>query len=658
MSMGQWIRSRLRIPRRGWVVFGHDVIMAGLSFLLAMVLRVGDDIFLYFPPVTLVQATLVFTGIAGVTFLATNLYRGVWRYASLPDLLAILRAATITIALFLLVLFLWTRLEPMPRSVPFINWLVLMALLGGPRFLYRTNKDRRMDHKREAEAGRKVPVLLAGVGHEAAMFIRALREEPQRVYTVVGMLAEKRKRVGQVVQGVPVLGTLDDLGRAVHELSVSGRRPERLILTREVMDGASVRSLLDEASALGMTMARLPRLTDFRSGDGERLDVRPIDVEDLLGRPQTPLDRDAMAALIAGRRVIVTGAGGSIGSELVRQISGFGPSELVLLDASEFNLYTIEAEAKARHPRLLCPAVLADVRDRDRICRLFRSVRPELVFHAAALKHVPLVEANPLEGMMTNAIGTANVADAAVEAGAAAMVFVSTDKAINPTSIMGASKRIAERYCQALDVMREPNSAERGTAGGTGTRFVTVRFGNVLGSTGSVVPLFQKQIAAGGPVTVTHPDMKRYFMTTREAVELVLQASALGVRQDGLEGRIFVLDMGEPVRILDLARQMIRLAGLRPEADIAIAYTGIRPGEKLFEELFQDNEALIPTEHQGLLLAAPDVADIAHMRRAIERLARACAEADAARMRLLVQTLVPEYSGASAPETEPGAVSA
>ncbi|MBK8908421.1 MAG: polysaccharide biosynthesis protein [Rhodospirillales bacterium] len=628
--------------------------MAGVSFLLAMVLRVGDEIFLFFPPVTLVQATLVFTAIAAVTFLATNLYRGVWRYASLPDLMAILRAATITIALFLLVLFLWTRLEPMPRSVPFINWLVLMALLGGPRFLYRTNKDRRMDHKLEAEAGRKVPVLLAGVGHEAALFIRALREEPQRIYTVVGMLAEKRKRVGQEVQGVPVVGTIDDLTRAVKELSASGRRPERLILTREVMDGVKVRALLEEVSALGMTMARLPRLTDFRSGAGERLEVRPIDVEDLLGRPQTPLDREAMAALIAGGRVVVTGAGGSIGSELVRQISDFGPSELVLLDASEFNLYSIEAEARARHPRLPCPAVLADVRDRRRIRRLFRSVRPELVFHAAALKHVPLVEANPFEGIMTNAIGTANVADAAVETGAAAMVFVSTDKAINPTSIMGASKRIAERYCQALDVARGL------TAGGRtpGTRFVTVRFGNVLGSTGSVVPLFQKQIAAGGPVTVTHPDMKRYFMTTREAVELVLQASALGVRRDGLEGRIFVLDMGEPVRILDLASQMIRLAGLRPDADIAIAYTGIRPGEKLFEELFQDNEALIPTDHQGLLLAAPEAADIVEMRRSLERLARACTDANDARMRLLVQNLVPEFRGRTEVEVEPGAVSA
>ncbi|MCW5699626.1 MAG: polysaccharide biosynthesis protein [Rhodospirillales bacterium] len=612
--------------------------MAGISFVLALFLRVGDEVFLYFPPMILVQAIIIFTAIAAVTFLATNLYRGVWRYASLPDLLAILRAATITIGLFLLVLFLWTRLEPMPRSVPFINWLVLTALLGGPRFLYRTSKDRRMDVKLDAEAGRKVPVLLVGAGHEAAIFIRALRGETQRIYTVVGMLAEKQKRVGHQIQGIPVLGTMQQLEQVVRRLEREGRYPERLILTKEGMDGATVRSMLDEASALGMTLARLPRLTEFKSGTGDRIEVRPVDVEDLLGRPQTPLDRDSMAALIAGRRVFVTGAGGSIGSELVRQISDFGPNQLVLLDASEFNLYTIEGETRARHPHLTCPAVLADVRDGQRILRLFRRYRPELVFHAAALKHVPLVELNPFEGMMTNVIGTANVADACVDTGVSAMVLISTDKAINPTSTMGVSKRIAERYCQSLDV-------QRGRDGGP--RFVTVRFGNVLGSTGSVVPLFQKQILAGGPVTVTHPDMKRYFMTTREAVELVLQASVLGVRRDDLEGRIFVLEMGEPVRIRDLAQQMIRLAGLRPDVDIAIDYTGIRPGEKLFEELFQDSEALVPTDCQGLLLAAPKITDIAYVQDAIGSMAKACADADEARLMALVRTLVPEYQGAT-----------
>jgi O-antigen biosynthesis protein WbqV len=616
-------------------VFAHDVVMAALSFVLSLHLRVGEAIPLFFPMDTLVLATAVFTVIAAAVFLLTNLYRGVWRYASVFDLLAVAWASTLTVGIFLVVLFVWTRLEPMPRSVPFINWLVLTALLGGPRFLYRSAKDRRMNLRREASAGRKVPVLLIGAGHEAALFVRALRQQSQRVYEVVGILAEKQKRVGQHIEGIPVLATADRLTGAVRDLEAAGRQPERVILTTEALEGATVRALLDEAAGLGMTLARLPKLTEFKSGVGDRTEVRPIAVEDLLGRAQMPLDRAAMRAMIAGRRIAVTGAGGSIGSELVRQIAGFDPALLILLDSSEYNLYAIEAEIVPGHPALTCPAVLADVRDRRRIHQIIGSHAPELVFHAAALKHVPLVEANPFEGVLTNAVGTANVADACLESGVAAMVLISTDKAVNPNSIMGASKRIAERYCQALDV---------GAGGHAGTRFVTVRFGNVLGSTGSVVPLFQKQIAAGGPVTVTHPEMKRYFMTIREAVELVLQASVLG-RGGGGEGRIFVLEMGEPVRILDLARQMIRLAGLEPDVDIGIEFTGIRPGEKLFEELFEGGEALMPTESPGLLLASPAPAEEKRLKQSLAALARACADADHPQLMQWIRRLVPEYRG-------------
>jgi FlaA1/EpsC-like NDP-sugar epimerase len=333
----------------------------------------------------------------------------------------------------------------------------------------------------------------------------------------------------------------------------------------------------------------------------------------------------------------VTGAGGSIGSELVRQISQFKPAQLLLIEQSEFNLYTVEAELQATTHDLSCPAVLADVRNRRSIARIFACYQPEIVFHAAALKHVPLVEANAIEGMSTNVLGTVNVADACLSAGTDTMVLISTDKAINPTNMMGASKRIAERYCQALD-MRRHNAR--------GTRFVTVRFGNVLGSSGSVVPLFQKQLAAGGPLTVTHPDMKRYFMTLREAVELVLQASVLGRRDDIAEGKIFVLDMGEPVRILDLARQMIRLAGLRPDLDIKIEMTGLRPGEKLFEELFNESEDIIPTECAGIMLAAPGPADLREFTPALRALSIACDEGNESQLSELVRRLVPEYRGA------------
>jgi FlaA1/EpsC-like NDP-sugar epimerase len=628
-----------RIPPRGWFVFGHDLIMAAASFVISLYLRVGSDIYLFFPHATLVLATVVFTVIAGSMFLITNLYKGVWRYASVVDLLSIARAVSLTIALFLIVLFLWTRLEPMPRSVPIINWFVLVALLGAPRFLYRIAKDHRLELRLHTEGVRRIPVVLVGSGHEAEVFIRALRGASQRLYHVVGIVAEKRKRVGQNIHGVPVLGTTEEIGEVVAALKAREQYPERLVLADEHMDGAVVRGLLETASNLGMTLARVPRLTDFKhsvAAHTDRIEMRPIAIEDLLGRPQTPLDRDGMRAMIAGRRVAVTGAGGSIGSELVRQISEFAPAQLLLIEQSEFNLYAIEKELQERAPKLSFPAVLADVRKRRSIGRLFACYRPEIVFHAAALKHVPLVEANPFEGMVTNVMGTVNVADACLNAGTATMVLISTDKAINPTSIMGASKRIAERYCQALD-MRRRNIG--------GTRFVAVRFGNVLGSSGSVVPLFQKQLAAGGPLTVTHPDMKRYFMSVREAVELVLQASVLGQRYDVSEGKIFVLDMGEPVRILDLARQMIRLAGLRPDLDIKIEITGVRAGEKLFEELFDPSEDILPTEYAGITLAAPGPADLKEFVPALKALEVACAESDETLFGELVQRLVPEYRG-------------
>ncbi len=399
--------------------------------------------------------------------------------------------------------------------------------------------------------------------------------------------------------------------------------------------GATIRKLVDTADGLGMTVARMPRLVEFRDGAAEQLDIRPVAIEDLLGRPQTVLDRDAMRRLIAGRRILVTGAGGTIGSELVTQICGLDPAQITLLDSGEFNLYRIDLEVADAHPDLPRSAVLADVRDRVRLDRIMREARPELVFHAAALKHVPMVELNPFEGVLTNAVGTRNLADACRGAGVAAMVQISTDKAVNPTSVMGASKRIAESYCQALDIGERDGSARA-------TRFITVRFGNVLGSTGSVVPLFQRQLAAGGPLTVTHPEVMRYFMTVREAVELVLQASVLGSHGEAA-GKLFVLDMGEPVRIIDLARQMIRLAGKRPNIDIEIKVTGLRPGEKLFEEIFHGAEPLLPTACKGILLAAPRAGDAATLGAAIDELAAICARGDHAALQGQLRRLVPEY---------------
>ncbi len=368
---------------------------------------------------------------------------------------------------------------------------------------------------------------------------------------------------------------------------------------------------------------------------------RAVSIDDLLSRPQIKLDRDAMAQLVQGRRVLITGAGGTIGAELARQVAGLGPAELVLLDQSEFALWQIDAELAERAPDIKRRALMADIRDATRITAIFTLHQPELVFHAAALKHVPMVEADPLEGLLTNACGTSIVADAARAAGTMAMVLISTDKAVNPTSVMGASKRLAEIYCQALDIL--------GRRTENGMRCITVRFGNVLGSTGSVVPVFERQLARGGPLTVTHPDMRRYFMTVREAVGLVLQASVAGVGEALPEGAIFVLDMGEPVRIVDLARKMIRLAGLRPDEDVEIRFTGLRPGEKLYEELFHFHEPAVPTGHPGLLMARPRTGDakiIGHAMFAIETACRAGNRRVAlAQLALMVPEFAPTEQG-------------
>ncbi|WP_029007364.1 nucleoside-diphosphate sugar epimerase/dehydratase [Azospirillum halopraeferens] len=630
----------MRIPSpRAFVVYAHDLLMTGVAFVVALYLRVGGLAFTDYAEALALGAPLMMV-VSAVVFRLFGLYRGIWRYASMPDLVQLLRAVSAAVLIFVLAMFLLTRLQDLPRSVPLILWFVQLVLLGGPRFAYRLLKDRRLGLSDEIGGVPQIPVLLLGVGDAAELFIRSQGGGGHAPYRVVGLIDDKNRRVGQSVRGVPVLGGSDDLADIVAALDRRGCRPQRLILTKEQGEirGAPVRDLLDRAGSLGLTLSRLPSLTEFKSAlDEGKVEVRPIALEDLLGRPQAVLDRGAIAGLIAGRRVIVTGAGGTIGSELVRQIAALEPDTLVLVDCGEFNLYTIDQEIREQHPGLALHTVLADVRDRERIARLFQEHRPALAFHAAALKHVPLVEANPAEGALTNVVGTRNVADAARAAGCLAMVFVSTDKAIRPTSAMGATKRFAESYCQALDVLPPPDPSQ------TPTRFMTVRFGNVLGSSGSVVPLFRRQLARGGPLTVTHPEMRRYFMTVREAVELVLQASAHGVTHPDGRGKVLVLDMGEPVKIVDLARQMIRLAGLRPDQDIAIAFTGLRPGEKLFEEILSAAEAPTRTEADGVFLASPRVIDYALVNRALGELESAARAGDTRRVLTILANIVPDY---------------
>jgi len=615
--------------------------MAALSLVASLYLRIGNDILDYEPKLTAIYVA-GFTLIAAGVFLLTGLYRGIWRFASLPDLFNITRAVSLTVLIFLPIMFILTRLETFPRSILLIDWFVLIALLGGPRLSYRLFKDRGLDHILERVKHQSVPVLLISAKEGADTFIREMRRDPRAVYHVVGVLADTPSRVGREIYRVPILGTIDSLETVVERLDRRGKRPQKLLITAQNLPGGQVRRLLDRADALAIPLARLPRLTDFqRNLDNPDRALEPIALEDLLGRPQAVLDRDGMARLIQGRRVLVTGAGGTIGAELARQIAAFSPGQLVLVDNSEFALYGIDMELRERFPALTMIPLLRDVRQRAEVDEVIGAEKPEIVFHAAALKHLPMVEANPLEGVLTNVIGSRNVAEAARAFGASLVVMISTDKAVNPTSVMGATKRVAESFCQALDLYE----ARRRAPLGQGTRYVTVRFGNVLGSTGSVVPLFQRQLAAGGPLTVTDPEVSRFFMTVREAVELVLQASALSPEGGAPDtrGKIFVLDMGEPVKIVDLAHQMIRLAGLRLDRDIAIEFIGLRPAEKLYEELFHPAEPLMPTASPAIRLAAPRTADYAMLARSIDELEEVARSRREERVLQLLKRLVPEY---------------
>lgn len=572
--------------------------------------------------------------VSGVPFRMPQQY---WRFSGVADLVSIAGASAASAALF--AAGLWATGYPLPTpTFPIIHALVLLVSLGSVRMASRLAARRRRSVARRR-------IVLAGPDLAADLFLRALERDPEGS-EVVGLLTEGARQAGRRIHGVPILGVLSDLDQVLSRLAQVQRTPDLVVLTDPDLRGAGLAAVLEAAQRRGIAVQRTPSLMTLTPAD--RVELRPVAIEDLLNRPQVPLDREGISRMIAGSVVLVTGAGGTIGSELARQIAAFQPERLLLLDHGEFALWQIDLEISEQSPEVDRVALIADVRDRTRIAALFAQYRPELVFHAAALKHVPIVENNPFEGILTNVIGSRIVADCARAAGARAMVLISTDKAVNPSSLMGASKRCAEIYCQALDKRARAE-------GGQDMRCVTVRFGNVLGSTGSVVPLFRRQLERGGPLTVTHPDMTRYFMTVPEAVGLVLQAARRGTvavaseQGAGTEailrnGGIFVLDMGEPVRILDLARQMIRLAGLRPDEDIAITITGLRPGEKLFEELFHGREAPVPTDAAGLRIARPRTVDLLEAETLLDRLATVCHAEDLDRALAILRDLVPEFA--------------
>ena len=615
------------------IIVAHDLLAAFLSVYVAIVIN-GDVQFLSDYSNHYFYSAVIFAGIFGTISINSNIYRSVWRFASVGDLIRIVCLATAAVLIFYSILFLINRMVEVPRSVPVIQWFLLITMLAGPRFCRRLWLSRRHRHGTVLAQDQTLPVLLIGTGEGSRLFIEAMQRDPKALYRVVGMLGFGRRDVGRLILGARVLGAVGDLDQVVWRLGREGQHPRRLIVT-EPAGGAVLRPLVGEAERLGLVTSRLPDLTEFKAAiDDGRVELRTIALTELLGRPQAKLDHSAIDRLIEGRRVLVTGAGGSIGSELTRQVAARQPALILLLDNSEFNLYTIDMELHVHFPGVPRVTLLCDVRNRTRVEHIFAQHRPDLVFHAAALKHVPMVELNPAEGALTNAIGTRNVADAALRQHALAMVQISTDKAVNPTSTMGASKRLAELYTQALDLEGAPAA---GAKRDEHTRFMTVRFGNVLGSSGSVVPLFRRQLESRGPLTVTHPEIKRYFMTVQEAVQLVLQASSHGVRHPDRRGEVFVLDMGEPVKIIDIARQMIRMAGLKPDVDVKIEIVGLRPGEKLYEELFDDQERRLHAGIEGVFAAICRGIGLTTMRAMLDELERACYRQDTAQVSDMVR---------------------
>lgn len=619
--------------RRSQVAALHDIIMAAISIVFAMYLRLGDSFTMDYP--FLPETVFLFTGVCAVVFYLMGLYKGIWRYASIMDLMLITKAITLATVVFIPFLFMITRLDEFPRSVLVINWLLLLIMLGGPRIIYRMVKDQNfsLDLLKDRSKDERIPVLLIGISDNAVNFIRESANIDTSNYRVVAIIDEEKSCKNRCIHRIKVYGCLDDIPKIMVKLKRENLSPRRLILTSNYMDKLGSDKVLKISEEFGLKLAKLPRMSDFKDASSDkRLEVKPVAIEDLLGRAQKTPSLGRRKELIEGKVIMVTGAGGTIGSELVRQIASYSPSKIILLEMSEFNLYQIDKEVDEKFSGIRKHALISDIRDADGLEVAFNKYKPEIVFHAAALKHVPIVEENLSEAALTNIIGTKNIANMCLKYKADKMVMISTDKAVNPTSLMGTTKRMAECYVQCLGES-EQNSH---------TSFSMVRFGNVLGSSGSVIPLFQRQLEQGGPITVTDPKMVRYFMTIPEAVELVLQASTLATEDISY---VFVLDMGEPVVIKDMAIQMIKLAGLRPDIDIEIKYTGVRPGEKLYEELFYSGEENAPTIYDGIMQAESQKHDYKKMTKLLDYIYKTAKSRDEKKLLEIIKEAVPEYKG-------------
>jgi FlaA1/EpsC-like NDP-sugar epimerase len=575
---------------------------------------------------TAVVYSVASTVVAVSIFFGFGLYRRLWQYASIAELEALLGATFTAVAANVLIgaaLLPLSGLVPVrvPLSVLFVNSILLIGGIAALRLLIRIGVIPFAFERRKLPRGEAV--LIAGAGSAGQVFLRELRANPRLGMSPVGFVDDDPSKHGHWMANLPVLGRIADIPAIV-----AARQVSAVVIAMPSAPGVVVRQIVRVAQQAGVGVRTVPNLSEIISGRLQVAAIRDVQIEDLLRREPVKTNFDQVRSLCTGKSVLITGAGGSIGGELCRQIAQLGPKCLILLGHGENSIFKIHSELDSKYPALMTHAVIADIRDEARISSIFAEFRPEVVFHAAAHKHVPLMEENVVEAITNNVLGTRNVALAAAKHGTSSFVLVSTDKAVRPTNVMGATKRVAEHLVHEIALQ-------------TGRPFVAVRFGNVLGSRGSVVPTFLHQIRSGGPVRVTHPDMRRYFMTIPEAVQLVLQSAALG---KGAE--LFMLDMGEPVKIVDLARDMIRLCGLEAGVDIEIQFTGARPGEKLYEEMFWSDESAIPTEHPKILRARSNGHGEATTAAINALVAAARENATAATLRSLLRKVVPEFEGA------------
>ncbi|MBI5263818.1 MAG: polysaccharide biosynthesis protein [Bradyrhizobium sp.] len=628
---------------RNFLIALHDVLATAAALFAAFYLRFdgGEDFYVRLP--LLFRILPYFLVFSVVVFFIFNLTTTKWRFISLPDALNIIRVSTVlTVALLVLD---YIFVAPNVHGTFFLGkvtivlyWFLEVFFLSASRFAYRYFRYTRARHHAKIEDAS--PTLLIGRAADAEVLLRGIESGAIKRIWPVGVLSPSGADLGQFIRNVPVLGGIDDIEAVIGDYTNRNKPIARVVMTPSAFEPeAHPEAVLMRARRLGLIVSRLPSL---ESGDLPRLTA--VAVEDLLLRPSEKIDYARLEALVRGKAIIVTGGGGSIGSEICDRVIAFGAARLLILENSEPALYAVTEALAAHGTGAVIEGRIADIRDRERIIRLMADFKPDLVFHAAALKHVPILERDWSEGVKTNIFGSINVADAAVAAGAEAMVMISTDKAIEPVSMLGLTKRFAEMYCQALD----HELAVQANGHTPPMRLISVRFGNVLASNGSVVPKFKAQIEAGGPVTVTHPDMVRYFMTIREACDLVVTAATHALAPEHPNVSVYVLNMGQPVKIVDLAERMIRLSGLQPGYDIEIVFTGMRPGERLNEILFATEEPTVEIGIAGIMAAKPNEPPMQALRKWMAALDQAIARDDRGTIKTILKDAVPEFGSSAA----------